>query len=168
MGVDTTRVNDNPFDFEDIENENVIDAEEHIVYSGSAIKKNQHGFRFYKIHVITDKYFYNLKSRTEVSRKIALSKIVGITVSAAPECSKLVLHVHRDRDVEFDFVDKVTRSTFVEQLLGVTEKCKHFEVYDTELSKFCMTETEVKHGRKSKMPNDNYRVEDSEGEENRV
>ena len=165
MGVDTTRVNDNPFDFEDIENQNVLDADEHIVYSGCAVKKNEHGFEFDKIYVITDKCFYSMESRTEVSRKVALSKIVGVTVSTAPECSKLVVHVHRERDICVEFVDKVARSKFVGQLLGAAETCKHFEVYDTRLSKFCMTETEVRQGLKSKMPNDNYRVKEGCGED---
>ena len=82
-------------DYENMLSQKMTEEGEHIAYSGRAMKKNKKGLKNSKILVITNKYFYNMKNRNLVSRKLELKKIIGITVSIAPQCAKVIVHVDR-------------------------------------------------------------------------
>ena len=104
---------DNQKDHVDMTTANMQGEGETVIGSWTAKKKHKSKIKVERIVMITDQYFYHCKSKKEVSRKVAFEKIVGVTKSIAPECSKCIVHVDKQRDFWFQFSDKMMRGDMI-------------------------------------------------------
>jgi serum/glucocorticoid-regulated kinase 2 len=81
-----------------------LGPQEHIVFSTTIVKYNKRNKAQERKLVVTNKFVYNVKSKSNIARKIELAKILGITKSVCS--SEFVIHCPDEYDYHFSSPDK--------------------------------------------------------------
>lgn len=78
----------------------IITIIETILISDKVMKVNQYEWAQARGLLITNKHVHNLK-KEDIKRSIALTEIVGVSVTTENEGDEFVIHVHADYDYRF-------------------------------------------------------------------
>ena len=135
---------------------------EPVVFSQTAVKVNQWGFKQERILLMTTDNIYNFKKRA-LKRKINIGKIGGLIVSEKNP-KEVILHIPSEYD--YRYILDSERDTFIELLkLQFISRCprgrlKFFQVPGA-LKEFTTTEKDMKYNI-NRVPGDDSRLRDSE------
>ena len=82
-------------------NKEVTHSPEKVYLTSKIDKFNEMEWKQERYIMITNKYFYNLKAKVNIKRKIKILAIEAITKSISPESLEFVLHVPSEYDYRF-------------------------------------------------------------------
>lgn len=75
----------------------LFESGESLIFSDTIHKFNPYDWKQQRNIVITDRYLYNLKTKT-LRRKINLQKIEALIISTHPDSKEFILHVPSEYD----------------------------------------------------------------------
>ena len=146
----------------DVAIKKLMESNDKVLFSNKVFKYNASQWRQERVLLITNKYLYNLKKKSE-KRKIPLTKIDCLTKSTDKESNEFVIHITSEYDYRYESGkrDEIIEVLKQEHLKHYKKNLLIYGVPDKNLTKYVSTQDDRKKGI-YRIPEEQFRLADED------